>query len=231
MIKAVLFDSDDTLLDFTLAEHIALKKTFEEVGIEPAEEIISLYSEINKRHWEMLERGELSRQQVLIKRFDRFFEAIGVEGNSEATQRLYNHNLGIGHYFIPGAVELLESLYGKYKLYLVTNGNESVQVPRLESADIGHFFEEIFISQRVGYDKPSIEFFDRCFAAMPPYEKAEMIIIGDSLTSDIKGGINAGIHTCWFNPYGKSPREDIAPEYIVSSLEEIPELLEKIKNA
>ncbi len=228
MIKAVLLDSDDTLLDFTKAEHIAIQKTLREVGIEPDEETISLYSEINKRHWEMLERGELTRNQVLVNRFDRFFEAMGVEGDSAATQQLYNTNLGIGHYFIPGAVEFLESLYGKYKLYMVTNGNESVQVPRLKSADIGHFFQEIFISQRIGWDKPSLEFFDKCFAAMPPYEKNEMIIIGDSLTSDIKGGINAGIHTCWFNPKGKQGREGIIPEFTVKSLDEILPILESL---
>lgn len=228
MIKAVLFDSDDTLLDFTLAEHEALKKTLLEIGIEPVEETISLYSSINKRHWEMLERGELTRAQVLTQRFERIFEALGIDGDSAATQNIYERNLSIGHYFIPGAVELLEALYGKYKLYMVTNGNEKVQVPRLKSAGIGHFFEEIFISQRVGYDKPRIEFFERCFAKMPHYEKDEMIIIGDSLTSDIQGGINAGIHNCWFNPHGKQGREDIVPEYIVTGLEEIPSLLESL---
>jgi len=228
MIKAVLFDSDDTLLDFTLAEHIALKKTLIEVGIEPLDETISLYSSINKRHWEMLERGELTRAQVLTQRFERLFEALGIEGDSALTQSIYEENLSTGHYFIPGAVELLETLYGNYKLYMVTNGNEKVQTRRLASADIGHFFEEIFISQQIGFDKPHIEFFERCFARMPPFEKDEMIIIGDSLTSDIQGGINAGIHTCWFNPRGKQGREDIVPEYVVRSLEEIPELLKNI---
>ena len=228
MIKAVLFDSDDTILDFTLAEHIALKKTLTEVGIEPGDETISLYSSINKRHWEMLERGELTREQVLVQRFDRLFEALGIDADSAATQASYEHNLSQGHYFIPGAVELLEALWGKYKLYMVTNGNEKVQVPRLESADIGHFFEDIFISQRIGYDKPRIEFFEACFAKMLPYAKDEMIIIGDSLTSDILGGINAGIHTCWFNPHGKQGRADIVPEHIVKNLDEIPDLLKTL---
>lgn len=228
MIKAVLFDSDDTLLDFTRAEHEALKRTLSEVGIEPAEETISLYSSINKRHWEMLERGELTRAQVLTQRFDRLFEALGIAGDSAATQASYEHNLSIGHYFIPGAVELLEALQGKYKLYMVTNGNEKVQVPRLASAGIEPYFEEIFISQRIGYDKPRIEFFDACFAKMPRYEKNEMIIIGDSLTSDIQGGINAGIHTCWFNPRNKQGRTDIVPEYTVHSLDEISDLLKNI---
>lgn len=228
MIKAVLLDSDDTLLDFTLAEHIALKKTLTQVGIDPKDETISLYSEINKRHWEMLERGELTRAQVLTRRFDRLFETLGIEGNSKETQAIYERNLSIGHYFIPGAVELLEALYGKYKLYMVTNGNESVQVPRLKSADIGHFFEEIFISQRIGYDKPRIEFFDKCFAQMPPYARDELIIIGDSLTSDIQGGLNAGIHTCWFNPRGKQGRADIVPELVVKRLDEIPALIQSL---
>lgn len=228
MIKAVLLDSDDTLLDFTLAEHIALKKTLGEMGIEPLDETIALYSSINKRHWEKLERGELTRAQVLVKRFDRLFEALDMEGDSVLTQSIYERNLSIGHYFIPGAVELLETLSKDYKLYMVTNGNESVQVPRLESAGIGSYFEDIFISQRLGYDKPRIEFFDACFEKMPPFEKDEMIIIGDSLTSDIQGGINAGIHTCWFNPRGRQGREDIIPEYIVSELAEIPALLEGI---
>ncbi len=228
MIKAVLLDSDDTILDFQKAEHEALKRTLSSIDIEPTEENISLYSGINKLHWEMLERGELTRAQVLTRRFDRFFEALGISGDSAATQQRYNSELSKGHYFIPGAVELLETLYGKYKLYMVTNGNESVQVPRLASAGIEHFFEEIFISQRIGYDKPRIEFFDSCFAKMPSFDKDEMIIIGDSLTSDIQGGINAGIHTCWFNPRGKQGREDIVPEYEVRSLEEIPELLKNI---
>lgn len=228
MIKTVLLDSDDTLLDFQKAESIALAKTLTAAGIEPRKETISLYSGINKRHWEMLERGELTRAEVLTKRFEALFAELGISGDSVETQRVYERNLSMGHYFMPGAVELLESLRGKYKLYMVTNGNEKVQESRLASAGIGKYFEEIFISQRLGYDKPRIEFFERCFAKMPPLEKSEMMIIGDSLTSDIQGGINAGIHTCWYNFRGNSPRAGIAPEYTVTSLSEIPTLLENI---
>lgn len=228
MIKAVLLDSDDTLLDFTKAEHIALSKTLASMGIEPSDEMIALYSGINKRHWEMLERGELTRPQVLVKRFEALYETLGMAGNAEATQASYEHNLSIGHYFMPGAVELLEALYGKYKLYMVTNGNEKVQVTRLASAGIEKYFEDIFISQRVGFDKPRIEYFQRCFEKMPAFEPDEMIIIGDSLTSDIQGGINAGIHTCWYNFRGAAPRPGIEPEFVVRGLEEISALLEKL---
>lgn len=228
MIKAVLLDSDDTLLDFQLAEHIALEKTLREMGIEPSDDIISLYSGINRRHWEMLERGELTRAEVLVKRFEALYEALGVTGDAAATQASYEYNLSQGHYFMPGAVELLETLCGRYKLYMVTNGNEKVQVSRLASAGIEKYFEDIFISQRIGYDKPRIEYFQRCFEKMPHFEPGEMIIIGDSLTSDIQGGINAGIHTCWFNFRNTAPRPGIQPEFVVHSLEEIPALLETL---
>ncbi len=228
MIKAVLLDSDDTLLDFGRAEHEALKRTFAQLHIEPGEETFSLYSAINRAHWEALERGELSRAQVLVYRFRALFEALGTEGDPERTQAIYERELSIGHWFVPGAVELLDYLKGKYKLWMVTNGNEKVQVPRLASAGIEPYFEDIFISQRIGFDKPRIEFFRRCFERTPPYAPGEMIIIGDSLTSDILGGINAGIHTCWFNFRNAAPRADIVPEFTVRSLAEIPAILEKL---
>lgn len=228
MIKAVLLDADDTLLDFHKAEHESLKKTLLTTGIEPSDQIIELYSGINKRHWEMLERGELSRAEVLIKRFETFFAALGVEGDPQRTQDLYATYLSQGHWFVPGAIELLDALHGKYKLYLVTNGNAKVQQGRLASAGIAHYFEDIFISELIGCTKPSKDFFDYCFSKMPPYKKDEIIIIGDSLTSDIQGGRNAGIHTCWFNPCGNRGREDIVPEHTVSALAEIPELLDNL---
>lgn len=229
MIKAVLFDADDTLLDFRMAEREALKKTLLRVGVAPAEETIALYSGINKAHWEMLERGELTRRQVLVRRFERLYEALGIAGDAPATQEIYEGFLSAGHYFIEGAEVLLEKLHGKYALYLVSNGNARVQDGRLKSAGIVRYFEKIFISEQIGFDKPRAEFFERCFARMPPYEKGEMLIIGDSLTSDIKGGLNAGIHTCWFNPRHVPGREDILPEYTVDSLAEIPALLQTIR--
>lgn len=229
MIKAVLLDSDDTLLDFHKAEHIALAKTLLRVGVEPDEKTVALYSRINREHWEKLERGELTRRQVLTQRFERLYEALGIPGDAEATQEIYETHLSVGHYFIEGAEALLEALYGRYALYMVSNGNARVQDGRLKSAGIGRYFEKIFISERVGFDKPRAEFFERCFAQMPPYEKGEMLIIGDSLTSDIRGGLNAGIHTCWFNPHHAPGREDIVPEYTVASLAELPALLQTIE--
>ena len=228
MIKHVLLDIDDTILDFKKAEAIAIRKTFQHIGISVDDALIKRYSEINQLQWERLERGELTREQVLVERFDILFEELGVNAPSEMAQATYEYLLGIGHYFIDGAEEMLKSLYGKYELYVVSNGTANVQDRRLKSADIVKYFKGIFISERVGFNKPSKEFFDAAFAEMEGFDPTCAILVGDSLTSDILGGMNAGIKTCWFNPKGKPPRADIVPDYEIKNLSELPELLERI---
>ena len=147
MIKYVFMDIDDTLLDFGKAEAAAIKKTFERIGVPATPEVISRYSEINDEHWKMLERGELTREQVLVYRFDALFAELGIKNvPSEMAQASYEYLLGIGHYFVDGAPELLEALKGKYELYIVSNGTASVQDSRLESAGIAPYFKDIFIS-------------------------------------------------------------------------------------
>ena len=228
MIKHVLLDIDDTILDFKKAEAIAIRKTFQHIGIPVDDALIKRYSEINQLQWERLERGELTREQVLVERFDILFEELGVNAPSEMAQATYEYLLGIGHYFIDGAEEMLKSLYGKYELYVVSNGTANVQDRRLKSADIVKYFKGIFISERVGFNKPSKEFFDAAFAEMDGFDPTCAILVGDSLTSDILGGKNAGIKTCWYNPKGKPPRADIVPDYEIKNLSELPELLERI---
>ena len=228
MIKHVLLDIDDTILDFKKAEAIAIRKTFQHIGIPVDDALIKRYSEINQLQWERLERGELTREQVLVERFDILFEELGVNAPSEMAQATYEYLLGIGHYFIDGAEKMLKSLYGKYELYVVSNGTANVQDRRMKSADIVKYFKGIFISERVGFNKPSKEFFDAAFAEMEGFDPTCAILVGDSLTSDILGGKNAGIKTCWYNPKGKPPRADIVPDYEIKNLSELPELLERI---
>ena len=224
----VLLDVDDTLLDFHKAEAIALAKTLRAMGIDPKPETLSRYSEINARQWELLEEGVVTRDVVLTRRFELLFEELGVVRSGAEARDMYEGNLAIGHYFMPGAEELLEALYGKYDLYIVSNGTAIVQEGRIGSAGIAKYFEEIFISEKVGFDKPSRAFFDRCFARIPGFDPARAIIVGDSLTSDIRGGLNAGIRTCWFNPKGKASRADIVPDYEIHTLDQLPGLLEEI---
>ncbi len=228
MIKYVLFDVDDTLLDFGKAEAAAIRKTFEHIGIPVTDALIRRYSEINELQWARLERGEINRRQVLLSRFDILFGELGLNIPSEMAQASYEYLLGIGHYFVDGAEELLQILRGKYELYIVSNGNVSVQDRRLKSAGIIPYFEEIFISERVGFNKPAKEFFDACFARIPDFEKDKAIIVGDRLSSDILGGIRAGIRTCWFNPKGDAPDPDIPADYEIKHLSELPPLLERI---
>ncbi len=228
MIKTVLLDLDDTILDFHKAEAIALRKALTEMEVPVSDEIAARYSEINAAQWRALERGEITRQQVLTRRFQFLYAELGVERSPEETQKRYEQYLSQGHYFLPGAEELLETLYPKYDLYLVSNGNAVVQEGRLKSADISHFFREIFISEHIGADKPSKIYFDRCFARIPDFRKETAILVGDSLTSDIRGGINAGVRTCWFNPHHKPGNPEIPPDYEIDQLSDLPPLLERI---
>lgn len=228
MIKYVLFDIDDTLLDFGKAEAAAISKTFERIGIPVTEALVRRYSEINDMQWQRLERGEISRAQVLTRRFDILFSELGLNIPSEMAQASYEYLLGVGHYFVDGAPELLEALKGKYELYIVSNGTANVQDRRLKSAGIIPYFKDIFISERIGFNKPSKEFFNACFERIPGFEKDMAIIVGDRLSSDILGGINAGVRTCWFNPKGEAPDPDIPANYEIRSLSQLPALLESI---
>lgn len=228
MIRNVLFDLDDTLFDFHKAEKIALTKTLVHFGIDPTEETLALYSTINAAHWKRLELGEISREEVKVGRYRELFKTIGVECDPVKATAYYESMLAIGHYFMPGAPELLEELYGKYRLYIVSNGTAKVQEGRIGSSGIAKYMDGIFISQILGANKPDKQFFDICFAEIPDFSLSETVIIGDSLSSDIKGGINAGITTVWFNPKGIENDNDIKPDYTIKELSEVPSLLSQI---
>ena len=228
MIKNILLDLDDTILDFHKQERIALTETLNKIGIEPSEETLALYSKINLAHWKRLETGELTRHEVLHGRFTELFRTLGVTGDCYEAQRIYEWELGTGHYFLEGGLELLDTLCTKYDLYLASNGTDIVQTRRIESAGIGKYFKELFISQRIGFDKPNTEYFKRCFERIPDFKKDETVIIGDSLTSDIKGGILAGIKTVWFNPKGLTAPTELTPDYDVRTLGEIPEIIDNM---
>ena len=229
MITTILFDLDDTLLDFKGAEAKALRETLIQLDLVPTEKTISRYSAINQSQWELLEEGRITRDQVLHRRFDILFQELGIHRSSHQAQDIYEHLLGQQHDLILGAQELLEELYGTYKLYLVSNGTATVQDSRLRDSGIDRYFEKIFISERIGANKPSPVFFDRCFAAMPGQERSHCLIVGDSLSSDILGGINAGIQTCWFNPNKKQPRDGIHPDHEISALSQLPALLLQLR--
>ena len=228
MFEFLFLDLDDTILDFGKAESVAIEKTLIFAGIAPTQENKALYSRINKAHWEMLERGEITREALKVQRFARLFEALGVDGDPARTAAEYVRLLGIGHYFLPGAEEAVANLSKKYRLFLASNGIASVQKGRVTSANLYRFFEKAFVSEEIGANKPSAEYFERAFAQIPGFDKSKALIVGDSLTSDIRGGNNAGIATCWVNPTGKRRREDIHVDYEIKALSELEALLEAL---
>jgi len=227
MLDILFLDLDDTILDFKKAERIALSATLREFGAEPTEEVLHRYHVINKAHWEMLERGEQTRAQILVNRFAVLFRELGVEADAERCARRYEANLGKGHYFLPGAEEAVKKLHQRFRLFLASNGTASVQHGRMTSAGLYPYFEEVFVSQEIGHNKPSLEYFQACFARIPGFEKSRCIMVGDSLSSDIQGGINAGITTCWVNPEGKDPGT-IRPDYQIKSITELEALLDRV---
>lgn len=228
MVRTIFFDLDDTLLDFRQAEANALSRAFRQVGIDPAPAVLERYHVINLSQWELLEEGILTRDQVLTRRFDLLFGELGVTRSSRKVCDLYESFLAEGHIFLPGAEDLLRQLAPRYDLYLASNGAAAVQHSRLKSAGIGPYFKKLFISEEVGFDKPSRAYFEACFAAIPGFSRETALMVGDSLTSDIRGGINAGIRTCWYDPHGKPARPDIVPDYRITALADLPPLLERI---
>ena len=227
-MEFLFLDLDDTILDFHKAERLAISRTFRSFGLEPTDQVLERYHVINRQHWERLERGELTRDQVLTGRFQMLFEELGIPAQPQAIAKGYEHNLGLGHYFLPGAKEALDTLRGKYRLFLASNGTASVQHSRLTSAGLYPYFEEVFVSQALGANKPSRAFFDACAARIPGYDLRKALMVGDSLTSDILGGINAGMKTCWVCPRGAQGRPDIVPDYRIEALSQLPELLKTL---
>ena len=228
MIEFLFLDLDDTILDFHKAERIAIGKTIRAFGVEPTEEILRRYHAINKWHWEQLELGKLTRAEVLVNRFDALFAELGQTVDAAACAKVYEKNLSIGHYFLPGAEEAVDSLHKKYRLFLASNGTAVVQKGRMTSANLYRFFEKVFVSQEIGHNKPSKAYFDGCFAQIPGFDPEKAMIVGDSLSSDIQGGINAGIKTVWVNPDHAPRNPEIVPDYEIERLSQLQALLESM---
>lgn len=225
--KIVLLDLDDTILDFHSAERAAITEAFTSLEIDVDESVLRRYSEINAWCWQQLENGKMSRSEILVHRFRLLFSELGIGCSPDEAQKRYESRLKSGHCFIPGAEELLETLFPLYDLYIISNGNIATQESRLKSAGISPYFKKIFISELIGHNKPAPAFFEACFRQIPDFRKDDAVIVGDSLTSDIRGGINMGITTCWFNPRHLKAAEDLKPDYEFCTLAELPALLEK----
>ena len=225
MYKWLLFDADGTLFDFAIAETKALANTFHQFNLPYSEEVADLYREINTQIWRALERGEITPGALRTTRFQRLFDKVGVQADTNSFSDAYLVHLGNCGDLIDGAEQLIKSLSNNYRLAMITNGLSDVQHPRLAASSLKPYFETVIISDEVGAAKPDPHIFDVAFAAMGNPEKENVIIIGDSLTSDIQGGVNYGIDTCWFNPHGKSRKNGMPITYEITDLAELNRIL------
>lgn len=227
MIKTILWDVDNTLLDFKAAESAAIASLFRDFKLgECTDEMISRYSAINDVHWKKLERGELTKPEVLIGRFETFFGEYGIDkALAPAFNAEYQQRLGDTIVFRDNSYEIVKSLRGRARQYAVSNGTVVAQTKKLRLSGLGELMDAVFLSEQVGFEKPDVRFFDAIFAYDPDMKKAETLIVGDSLTSDIRGGMNAGIKTCWYCPEGKSVPDGYRVDFLLRDLNGIYELL------
>ncbi|WP_291293438.1 YjjG family noncanonical pyrimidine nucleotidase [Enterococcus sp.] len=222
--KTLLFDVDDTILDFQDTEHEALTALFAEQGLTMDLEMKQTYQKVNHGLWQQFEQGKISRDQVVNQRFGLFFKAYGRTVDSEAMERQYRSFLDQGHKLLGNSRLILAELANTFDLYVVTNGVSKTQYRRLSDAKLMPYFQDIFVSEDTGYQKPMKEFFTYVFDRIPNFEQQKTVIIGDSLSSDILGGQLSGIDTIWLNP-SKKTASTVLPTYEIQSLDQLPSLL------
>ncbi len=225
--EILLFDVDDTLLDFDLAENAALDRLFAQEKIATTPTMIARYKEINESMWRAFERGEVTKNVLHNTRFSIALKEFGLEVDGEYFEAIFQKYLQEAHHYVDGAYELIAQLSHNYNLYVVSNGKTITQNKRLVDADLAKYFKGIFISEQTGYQKPMPAFFDYVFDRIEGISKEKALIVGDSLTSDVKGGLLAGIDTCWFNIHDIENTSDILPNYEIKKLHELYTVLEK----
>lgn len=223
----ILWDVDGTLLDFRAAEKAAVQALFREFSLgECTDEMVRRYSQINEVFWQRLERNELTKPQILVGRFEQFFSEIGISAAlAPAFNDRYQLALGDTIVFRDDSISIVRSLQGKVKQYAVTNGTVTAQNKKLTVSGLKDLLDGAFLSEGVGAEKPNMAFFDAVFDAIRPTDLSKVLIIGDSLTSDIRGGNNAGIRTCWYNPDHLPARPGFRIDYTISDLREVLDIL------
>lgn len=221
----ILFDADNTLFDFLRAEREALPEALLQMGVTPTEEMISVYSSINDSYWKRLERGEIDKASLRVQRFVSFCAHYGLSLDAERLAVAYTDALSQKSHLLDGALDVCRALHAHCRLFLVTNGIASVQRGRFTPSPLAAFIEKCYISEELGYEKPSVHYFDAVKADIKDFDAATTLVVGDSLSSDIQGGINAGLDTCWLNRSGKPVPDEMPITYIIERLEELIPLI------
>lgn len=221
----LLFDLDDTILNFSRGEQAALVSLFKEMNVENVQEIIDEYVLLNKSLWREIEKGSLSRDYVLNKRFSLLFEKFDRKVDGVQVENRYRYFLEMQHELIEGAEEVLRKLHETHKIYIITNGVFKTQIKRIKDSKLEGIFDGIFVSEEIGYQKPVKEYFEVVMRKIPEFNLRKTLIIGDSLTADVLGGTQNNIDTCWFNLKKEQNHTKIKPKYEINSLREIYEII------
>jgi len=225
--KYLLFDADETLFDFRKDEISGFYKTLEYFGISPSLELFECYSKINRSFWEAFERNEITKEDIGTKRYDTFLKTFSINGDGAEFNRVYmNYLSDVGGNTIENANNVFSFLYDKgFDMYIITNGTDWIQKSRLKNSGLSGYFKKMYVSEEIKVQKPMKEFFDFVIKDIGEQNKNNYLIIGDSLTSDILGGINSEIDTIWFNYRYKMNNSDIIPTFEVHSLTQIIDII------
>lgn len=221
----LFFDADDTLLDFQECERSALEKSFQKHGLIFNEEIRSQYGNINQELWASFERGEITKPQILATRFRRLFSELSIKGVSESFEGDYQNFLAANGCTIPGAIKLCRELSQDFELYILTNGVAFTQKGRFEDSGLLPYIKGVFVSEDIGFQKPAREYFEAVLKQVPEQDKKRILMIGDSLNSDILGGERTGLLTCWYNPWHKENKTAAKPDFEVADYEELRQII------
>ncbi|MEK9199278.1 YjjG family noncanonical pyrimidine nucleotidase [Ureibacillus sp. 179-F W5.1 NHS] len=224
--KTLLFDLDDTLLDFGATEEVALQKLFSHQQVELTPEIKANYKKLNRELWRAYEEDQMDRDEVVNTRFAILFKQYGIEVDGVALEKNYRKYLSEGHHLIEGALNLIKTLHKQFDLYVVSNGESKTQEKRLHDSGLAPYFKKVFVSEDTGYQKPMKEFFHVVFSQIENLDLTTTLIIGDSFSADITGGWNVGIDTCWINHKQITMESDITPTYEITKLEELYKILQ-----
>lgn len=224
--EIIIFDADETLFDFKKSEREAFKNTMLEFSVDYDPNYhLKIYQDINTAIWKEFEEGRITQEKLKIDRFRRLSKSINMDFDSNELAKSYMNHLADGSFLLEDASVLIENLKKKYKLLIVTNGLTHVQNKRIRKSIIAHHFEDIVISEEANVSKPNPEIFELALKNINHVDKSKVLMVGDSLTSDIQGGINFGIDTCWYNPNKIKNLKNIKPTYEVSNFDELRALL------
>ena len=219
--NCIMMDIDNTLLDFDAAERKALLETLQQFSLPCDEAAVSRYHEINSSLWGELNKGKIRRDKLVVERFDRFVKEIGAAAKATELNRAYTEHLATHADVIPGAEEALQELADVATMIAVSNGTELVERGRLKLSGFEKYFDDIFVSEAVGVSKPNPKIFQMAMRKLGIEHSDKVLVVGDSLSADIQGGVNAGLDTCWVNMNGMENESGLTPTYEVKALREL----------